>query len=76
MLLSEEFSRDHESRLATVLHGRQHGQQGDNGLAAADVALEKTKHACVIRKILVDFDQSASLSARQSKRERIDYSAS
>ena len=51
VLARQDFGRRHERRLAAGLdHGRG-GEQGDEGLARADVAVEKPQHAVRLRQI-------------------------
>ena len=69
MLLREELRRRHEGRLLTVGHRQQHGEQGDDGLAAADVALNEAVHregAAHVGKNLV---QHALLGGGELKRQ-------
>ena len=44
VLFGENFSRDHQRGLITVLQRRQHGDQRHDRFAAADVALQQTIH--------------------------------
>ena len=41
MLAGEDFRRRQHRRLGPGLDGDQHGEKGDNGLAAADIALQQ-----------------------------------
>ncbi len=56
MLAREQLGRRHQRGLRAGLDGGGHGEQRDNGLAAADIALQQTQHA-------LRFARSASISA-------------
>ena len=45
VLLGEQLGRRHDRRLIAVLDREQRGEQRDDRLAAADVALQQTLHA-------------------------------
>ena len=61
MLNGEDFGGGHERRLAAVFDGDDRGLQGDDGLAAADVTLEKAVHGGGFFQVGGDFGQNALL---------------
>ena len=70
MLAREELGRRHQCGLHARLDRRRHGEQRDDGLAAADIALEQTEHSVRARKVGVDLGQGALLRTRERKGER------
>ena len=44
VLAGEDLGRGHHRRLAAGLDGGEHGEEGDQGLAGADVALQQAVH--------------------------------
>ena len=65
MLARKDFSRRHDGGLRAVFNRAQHGQAGDNGFAAADIALQQAQHAGVGSHVLIDFLQGVFLRAGQ-----------
>jgi len=61
MLHRENFGRRHEGGLRAVFDGDDGGLEGDDGFAAADVALEKTIHRGGLFEVSGDFGQDALL---------------
>ncbi len=72
MLLGEDFGGRHERGLQAVLDRLQAGQRGDDGLAAADVALQQTAHRVRLRKVRADLLPGARLRRRERERQRGD----
>ena len=65
MLARQDFGRRHERRLAAGLdHGRG-GEQRDDGLARADVAVQKPQHAVRLRQVGDDVLDRALLRRRE-----------
>src|SRR5713101_353037 len=61
MLHGKNFGGGHESGLGAVFDGDDGGLQGDDGLAAADVALKKTIHGRRLFEVGGDFGEDAFL---------------
>ena len=61
MLHGENFRRRHERGLAAVFDSDNRGLQGDDGFAAADVALQEAVHGRGLFEIGGDFGQDAFL---------------
>ena len=61
VLDSENFGGRHQSGLATVFDGDDRGLQRDDGLAAADVALQQAIHGRGLFEICGDFREDAFL---------------
>src|SRR5690349_7342552 len=59
MLDGENFGRGHEGGLRSVFDGDNGGLQGDDGFAAADVALKKTIHGGGLFEVGGDFGEDA-----------------
>ena len=66
MLAGEKLGRRHERGLRAGLDRGRHGEKGDDGLAAADVALQEPQHAVGIGEIGVDLGKRAALARRVS----------
>jgi hypothetical protein len=66
MLLGEDFGRRHQRRLVAGLDRVQHGQRGDHGLAAADVALQQALHRMRLAEVGGDLAPGALLRAGQA----------
>ena len=62
MLARQYLCRRHQCSLATGFDGPRHGEQRDDRLAGADIALEKPQHAFGIGKVGVDFGQRKLLA--------------
>ena len=69
MLPREQLGRRHQCGLRAGLHGGRHGEQRNDGLAAADIALKQTQHAVMAREIGVDLAERAILRAGQLEGE-------
>ena len=67
MLPRQERRRRHQSGLGARLDGDQHGEERDRGLAAADVALEKTEHADAAREIGFNLGHGRALPRGQAE---------
>ena len=67
MLLGEDLGRRHQRSLVTGLGGMQHGQRGDDGLAAADIALQQPLHRMRAGQVRGDLAPGAALGG--GKRE-------
>ena len=65
MLTRQNFCRSHEGRLAAGFDDGRGGEQRDNSLARADVALKEPQHAFGLGKVSVDFSDCARLRRRQ-----------
>ena len=64
VLCGENFRRRHESCLVAVFNGNQHGLEGHDGFAGADVALEKSSHGRWLAHVSDDFGEGAFLCTR------------
>ena len=69
MLLGEDFGRRHERDLVARLDGLQRRQRGDDGLAAADIALQQALHRLAARQVAPDLGDDALLRARERERQ-------
>src|SRR5262249_11233455 len=69
MLTCEKLGRRHERGLRSALDRGRHGEKGDDGLAATDVALQKPQHAVGVGEIGVDLRKRPTLRARKLKGE-------
>ena len=69
MLACQQLGRRHERGLRAGLHRGRHGEQGNDGLAAADVALQEPQHAVGIGEIGVDFRKRPALRAGELEGE-------
>src|SRR5713226_3825234 len=69
MLNGKNFGRGHEGSLRTIFDADDGGLQGDDGLAAADVALEKTIHRRRFFQVSRDLCENALLRGRGLKWE-------
>src|SRR5262245_66546310 len=69
MLTREKLGRRHERGLRSGLDRGRHGEKGDDGLAATDVALQKPQHAVGVGEIGVDLRKRPTLRARKLKGE-------
>ena len=69
VLLGENLGRGHQRRLVAVLDGDDHGLDGDDRLAAADVALEQAVHRPVARQVVDDLLERALLRAGRREGE-------
>ena len=67
MLLSQDFCRNHQSRLVTCRIGGIHGQTSHNGLTTTNISLQKTVHMGRRLQITKNFSQTPLLSFRQKK---------
>ena len=75
MLARQDFRRRHERRLAARLdHGRG-SEQGDEGLARADVAVEEPQHPVRLRQVGDDVLDGALLRRRERVGEGGDDSS-
>ena len=63
-LFGEQLGRRHDRRLIAVLHREQRGEQRDDGLSAADVALEQTLHAAVAAHVGEDLADGTAPARR------------
>ena len=66
MLAGQQLGRRHQGGLVAGFDGVEHGHQGDDGLAAADVALEQPQHPPLRRHVGVDFGQRLLLAGGQA----------
>ena len=69
VLLRQEFRGRHEGGLLAVGHRQQHGEQGDDGLAAANVALNEAVHRKGAAHVGKNLVQHAPLGSGELKRQ-------
>ena len=69
MLARQNLRRRHQRGLRARLDGRRHGEQRDDGLAAAHIALQQAHHAVRRRKVGVDLREHAELRRREPERK-------
>ncbi len=69
VLLGKDLRGRHHRRLATRIQRRQAGDGGDDGLAAADVALQQALHRMRLREVAQDLRHGAALRAREQERQ-------
>ncbi len=72
MLARQNLGRRHQRRLPPGLDAGRHGEQRDQRLARADIALQQPQHAGPARKVSADLLQCLHLRARQRERQRRD----
>ena len=72
MLAREQLGRRHQRGLRAGLDRGRHGEQRDDRLAAADIALQQTQHAMRAREIGVDLGERAGLRAGQLEGEGVE----
>ena len=65
MLAGQDFGRRHQGGLAACLCRPCHGEQGNHGLAGADVALQQAQHAVRLAEIVEDLTHRLLLRAGQ-----------
>ena len=70
MLARQNLGRRHHRRLPANLDHVGHGEQRDDGLARADVALQQPDHALFGAQVRADVGQRLLLRACQRKRQR------
>ena len=68
VLAGEDLGRGHHRRLAAGLDGGEHGEEGDQRLAGADVALEEAVHAVRRGHVGGDLGDGAGLGAGRARR--------
>ena len=68
MLFGKDFGRRHYSRLRAGFDGGQRGQGGDDGFAAADIALQQAVHGVGLRHVAAYFGHDSFLCIGQGKR--------
>ena len=71
MLFGKDFGRRHYSHLCAGFNGGQRGQGGDDGFAAADIALQQAVHGVGLRHIAADFGHDSFLCIGQGKRQGV-----
>ena len=69
MLLGQHFGRCEQRRLHLVRDGDEHGVERDDGLAAADVALQQAVHRLAALQVLDDLPDRMLLGAGHLKRK-------
>ena len=74
MLFGKDFGRRHHSRLRAGFDGGQRGQGGDDGFAAADIALQQAVHGVGLCHIAADFGHDSFLCIGQGKRQSVAQS--
>ena len=65
VLTGEDFGRGHHRRLRSRLDGVGHGEQRNDGLAGADIALQQPQHAVGLGHVGADFVQRTALRGGQ-----------
>ena len=65
MLARKDFRRSHDGGLHSMRRGLDHGKEGDDGLAAADVALDQPGHHFLSAEIAGDLRPYLLLGVRQ-----------
>ncbi|MDT4832385.1 hypothetical protein FQZ97_659410 [compost metagenome] len=70
VLLGQDFGRRHQRRLVAGIDGLARRQRGDDGLAAADVALQQPVHRVRARHVGGDLRHHPLLRAGQPERQR------
>lgn len=71
MLFGKDFGRRHHGRLRARFDGGQRRQGGDDGFAAADIALQQAVHRMGLRHIAADFGHDSFLGISQGKRQGV-----
>jgi hypothetical protein len=71
MLAGEQLGRRHDRGLAVAFDRVQHGEEGDDRLAAADVALQEPQHPAVGGHVGEDLVDRACLGAGQFERQAL-----
>ena len=69
MLFGKDFGRRHHGRLRAGFDGGQRGQGGDDGFAAADIALQQAVHRVGLCHVAADFGYDPFLGIGQGKRQ-------
>ena len=69
VLFGEDLGGGHHGGLVPSFDGQQHGEEGDQGLPGAHIALEHAAHAARGRHVGVDLAQCGDLAARQLERQ-------
>ena len=69
VLVGEDLGRRHERHLQAVLHGDNRREQGNDGLAGADVALQQPVHRLRAQHVVDDFLDRLALPRRQLERQ-------
>ena len=67
MLFGQNFGGCHHGHLCAGFHGGECGQRGDDGFAAADIALQQAVHGKGLRHVLPDFGQGFFLGAGEGE---------
>ena len=70
VLLGQDLGGRHEGGLVTAVDRAAGGERGDDGLAAADIALQQALHRMRALQIATDLGQGALLCGRQGERQR------
>ena len=71
MLLGEDLGGRHDRRLPAVLDRLQRGERRDDGLAAADVALQQALHRVRLGEVGAISAWRLLLRARERERQRL-----
>ena len=71
VLLGEDLGRRHERRLPPALGGEDGREDGDDRLAAPDVALQEAPHGPARAEVLADLPDDALLRGRERERQRL-----
>ena len=65
VLAGQELGRRHQRGLRAGLDGGQHGEEGDQRLAAADIALQQPHHALGLGHVGGDLGRGEDLARRE-----------
>jgi len=69
VLFGENLGGRHEGGLVAGADGSKHGGEGDHGLAATDIALEKTEHGVGAAQVVLYLGEAALLGAGEGERQ-------
>ncbi len=72
MLLGQDLGGGHEGGLVARMHGREHGREGDNRLAAANIALEEAQHWLRSSQVAENVVHGIPLGAGKRERQRVN----
>ena len=71
MLCGQDFSGRHQAGLETVVQGQEHHHKGDDGLAAAHIALQQAVHLMARAQVFPDFLDDPLLGVSQWKGQMV-----
>ena len=67
VLTREDLGRSHQAGLVAVVYGQQHGEEGDQRLAAAHITLHEAVHLSPRDDVGLDLSEDALLRLREVK---------